>query len=135
MVSWLSANDVEELTGVSLDGHATKIAVAGGGTSIVFARWNALKSEQGNPYPYNRIPAQICLVEYGGRAPSVTVRSASSTIESSGTLTRPTPFDVQSGDLFSLGDSPDEYACIVLAVDPPRLGLQTAWFEVRLGEQ
>lgn len=135
MGSWLSPADVDSLSEVALDGHATKLALAGGGTSIIFARFDLVKSEQNNPYPYNRIPAQLCLVEYGGKMPTVSQGSASSVIESDGTLVRPVPFNVLSGDLFTLGDAPEDYACIVLSVDPPELGLQRAWFKVRMGEQ
>lgn len=135
MVSWLSPADVDSLSEVALDGHATKLALAGGGTPIIFARFDPIKSEQNNQYPYNRIPAQTCLVEYGGKMPAVSQGAASSVIESDGTLIRPVPFDVLSGDLFTLGDSPEDYACIVLSVDPPQLGLQKAWFKVRVGEQ
>ena len=133
--SWLSAADVAALTEINLQGHATLSAVSGT-EQVVFARYSAAKDQQGNPYPYDRLPAQECLVEYTTtRSPRTSNTEALIVTLIDGNLSRPVPFDVQAGDLFSLGIAPQEQACIIVSVERPELGTQRAMFRLRVGEQ
>lgn len=134
MASWLTNADVIALTAVALDGHATKLAV-NGGQSIVFARWSNYKASQNDPYPYDRTAAQTCLVEILDTQPVIRPGDINPTSTIDGYLERPTPFDVQTGDLFSIGVAPQEQSCIVVYIENPKLGLQRAFFRMRIGEQ
>lgn len=134
MASWLSANDVAALTQVSLDGHAT-LAAVNGTQNIAFARWSAYKASLNNPNPYDTIAAQACLVEFTDSQAQSRDGDPSGFTVIDGYLQRPTPFDVQTGDLFSVGTAPQEQACVITYVEPAKLGLQRAHFRMRVGEQ
>lgn len=133
--SWLSPGDVADLTTINLQGWSTQAAVSGT-ESVVFARYSPTLDQQGNAYPYTRVAAQACLVEYvTTRNPRTVSTDAVVATTIDGILTRPVPFDVQTGDLFSLGTPPQEQACIIASVERPELGTQRALFRLRVGEQ
>ena len=128
---FLSDADVAGIARVRLDGFATRLALAGGGTWVTFARWNAGTESWGAR------PAQRVLLTVANRQEQEAASEAARTTTTGGTMEKEEPFDVETGDYFTLVDPRQpgqELAGRIVAVLPPRFGTQVATWELRQGE-
>jgi hypothetical protein len=127
-VSFLTAADVADLTNVNRQGFATTETV-NGEVWLVLARWNDVAQD------WASIAPQRVTVDYADRQERTASTDAGQTVTIDGWLTAYEPFDVERGDLFSLGATGDEERGEVVLVRPARLGTQRAAFRLRMGEQ
>lgn len=121
--SFLSPATIARLQAVSVRGFATRLALAGGGTDLILARWSGTQQD------WIALPAQTVLVTWGTTSRQNVTESAE-TLNVDGWLEKTIPFDVEIGDLFSLGEVGQEMRAKVTLVLPPNMGIQRAGFTV-----
>lgn len=110
------------------DGFETKEAL-NGEVWLVLARWNDVQAD------WLSVAPQRVVVRYADRQERTATTAAGQTVTIDGWLTAYAPFDVERGDLFSLGMTGDEERGEIVLVRPARLGMQRAAFRLRLGKQ
>jgi hypothetical protein len=128
-MSFLTAADWADLAQVKEQGWETIASAPGQRLSLVLSRWNPVQDA------YVALPAQDVTMKRAARQVRASASDAAETVSVDGWFTRPAPFDVENGDLFSLTISGGEQAGkIVDTAYLPDLGIQRADFELRLGE-
>jgi hypothetical protein len=128
VVSYLKPATANAIKNAVMRAHATAETLSGE-TWLVLARWNDVVQD------WVSIAPQRVTVEYAGRQERVASTDAGEAVTVDGWLTAYDPFDVERGDLFSLGMTGDEERGEIVLVRPARLGTQRAAFRLRLGEQ
>lgn len=125
--SYLRSGQVANVEALMRRVFATRLAMAGGGTQVVFARFD---SDTGD---YVAVPPQTVIVEFYARKERVTSDEGAQVTNVDGTMTKPVPFDIAPGYVFTI-DGPDgALSGEVVAVFPPVLGQQKAAFTLRTG--
>lgn len=126
--SYLSEGQVSALTAAMGRLHATKLAMAGGGTQLVLTRWEPAQQQWVAQEP------QTVLVTWAEQ-PRTVASASGLAAQVDGWFTAEAPFNVEVGDEFALGAAGDEMAGKIKIVLPPRLGRQRAGFVLNIEER
>lgn len=127
MEGYLSGAQVRNIEGIMRRVFATRLEMAGGGTQVTFARFDTVADD------YVAVPAQTVIIEFYARKERVTDDDSAQVTNVDGTMTKPVPFDVEPGYLFTIDGPSGALAGEVVAVFPAVLGQQKAAFTLRTG--
>jgi hypothetical protein len=126
--SFIRGGTIRRITRLVGRAHETEKALAGGGQTVVFYRFNADLNKRMPVAP------QTVLVEFANTQVRTDRSDASRSETVDGFMEKRVPFDVEKNDVCRIGKSGRQETATITIVYPAELGIQRAGFTLILAE-